>query len=154
MNLITPRQNPADPNQGKPGQDRLWPGEFVFGYPGQDPKDADKKGKVKTEGPSWSKNGSFLVFRRLRQDVRGFREFLKSEGDRLKLGPDLFGAKCVGRWASGAPIERATNADNLKMSRDDCANNAFNFQEAHPETPKAWLRSMQRQFSKVARKRG
>src|SRR5215468_6202668 len=60
--LITPRQNPADPNQGKPGQDRLWPGEFVFGYPGQDPKDADKKGKLKMEGPAWSKNGSFLVF--------------------------------------------------------------------------------------------
>jgi len=134
--LITPRQNPADPNQGKPGQDRLWPGEFVFGYPGQDPKDADKKGKVKTEGPSWSKNGSFLVFRRLRQDVLGFREFLKGEGDRLKLGPELFGAKCVGRWASGAPIERATNADNLEMSRDDCANNAFNFQEATvPKSP-------------------
>ncbi|HSK76490.1 MAG TPA: hypothetical protein VLQ45_08515, partial [Thermoanaerobaculia bacterium] len=36
--LLTPRQNPADPDQGKPGQDLLWPGEFVFGYPGQNPK--------------------------------------------------------------------------------------------------------------------
>jgi len=135
--LITPRQNPADPNQGKPGQDRLWPGEFVFGYPAQDPKDPDRKAELKSEGPSWSKNGSFLVFRRLRQDVGGFHEFLKSEGDRLKLGPELFGAKCVGRWASGAPIERATTADNLKMSRDDCANNAFDFQEATvPKPPK------------------
>jgi len=135
--LITPRQNPADPNQGKPGQDRLWPGEFVFGYPGQDPEDAHKKGDPKSEGPSWSKNGSFLVFRRLRQDVGGFHEFLKREGDRLKLGPELFGAKCVGRWASGTPIERASKADNLKMSRDDCANNAFDFQEATvPTKPK------------------
>ena len=135
--LITPRQNPADPNQGKPGQDRLWPGEFVFGYPGQDPKNPDKKGEVKTEGPSWSKNGSFLVFRRLRQDVGDFHEFLKREGDRLKLGAELFGAKCVGRWASGAPIERAAKADNVKMSRDDCANNAFDFQEATvPKPPK------------------
>ena len=133
QDLITPRQNPAEPNQGKPGQDRLWPGEFVFGYPGQDPKDTDKEGKVKTEGPSWSDNGSFLVFRRLRQDVRAFREFLQREGDRLELGPDLFGAKCVGRWASGTPIERAKHADNLKMSRDDCANNSFNFQEAIPK---------------------
>ena len=133
--LITPRQNPADPNQGKPGQDRLWPGEFVFGYPGQDPKDADKKGEVKLEGPAWSKNGSFLVFRRLRQDVGGFHDFLKNEGERLKLGAELFGAKCVGRWASGAPIERATTADNLTMSRDDCANNAFDFQDG--TVPKA-----------------
>jgi Dyp-type peroxidase family len=42
----------------------------------------------------------------------------------------------VGRWASGAPIERAPEDDNLKMSRDDCANNAFNFQAATvPKVP-------------------
>ena len=128
--LITPKQNPADLTQGKPGQDRLWPGEFVFGYPGQDPKNADKKGREKIEGPPWTKNGSFLVFRRLRQDVSAFHNFLKTEGTRLNLGPELFGAKCVGRWASGAPIERAPKQDNLQMSRDDCANNAFNFQES------------------------
>ena len=89
------------------------------------------------EGPAWNKNGSFLVFRRLRQDVGGFHDFLKNEGERLKLGAELFGAKCVGRWASGAPIERAPTADNLKMSRDDCANNAFDFQDATvPKAPK------------------
>ena len=109
----------------------------MFGYPGQDPKDADKKGELKMEGPAWNKNGSFLVFRRLRQDVGGFHDFLKNEGERLKLGAELFGAKCVGRWASGAPIERAPTADNLKMSRDDCANNAFDFQDATvPKAPK------------------
>ncbi len=128
--LITPRQTPADPGQGKPGQDRLWPGEFVFGYPGQDPKDADKKGRRVTEGPSWSENGSFLVFRRLRQDVGAFHDFLKSQGGEFNLDPDLFGAKCVGRWPSGAPIERAPEADNPVMSRDDCSNNAFDFQNA------------------------
>lgn len=35
--VLTPRQNPGDRGQGKPGQDLLWPGEFVFGYPGQEP---------------------------------------------------------------------------------------------------------------------
>ncbi len=34
--VLTFRQNPHDREQGKPGQDLLWPGEFVFGYPGQD----------------------------------------------------------------------------------------------------------------------
>jgi len=132
--LITPKQNPTDPTQGKPGQDRLWPGEFVFGYPGQDSKNAEKKGVHVREGPSWSHNGSFLVFRRLRQDVGAFHAFLKQQGDGLSLGPELFGAKCVGRWASGAPIERAPDTDNPAMSRDDCANNAFGFQQ--PTNPK------------------
>ena len=133
--LIVPKQNPADDGQGKPGQDRLWPGEFVFGYPAQDPKNADKSGAVRHGGPKWMKDGSFLVFRRLRQNVGAFHEFLDREGTRLNLGAGLFGAKCVGRWASGTPIERAPNTDNLLMSRDDCANNAFDFEEA--TVPKA-----------------
>ncbi|HXO26876.1 MAG TPA: hypothetical protein VOA80_06005, partial [Thermoanaerobaculia bacterium] len=29
--VLTLRQNPRDPNQGKPGQDLIWPGQFVFG---------------------------------------------------------------------------------------------------------------------------
>ena len=28
---------PLRPNQGLPGQDLIWPGEFIYGYPGQDP---------------------------------------------------------------------------------------------------------------------
>ena len=31
--VLTLRQNPDNPDQGKPGQDLVWPGEFVFGYP-------------------------------------------------------------------------------------------------------------------------
>ena len=33
--VLTPRQNRADPGEGKPGQELIWPGEFVFGYPAQ-----------------------------------------------------------------------------------------------------------------------
>src|SRR5439155_7299580 len=71
--FLTPSQNPLDAGQGKPGQDLLWPGEFVFGYSGQDgTKDVDVPGvdplKSKTRGaPDFARNGSFLVFRRLRQ---------------------------------------------------------------------------------------
>ena len=39
FDLLTLRQNVEEPlDQGKPGQDVLWPGEFVFGYPGQGPQ--------------------------------------------------------------------------------------------------------------------
>jgi len=33
--FLQPSQNPNDPDQGLPGADLLWPGEFVFGYPTQ-----------------------------------------------------------------------------------------------------------------------
>src|SRR5205814_256461 len=78
---LTPSQNPLDPNQGKPGQDLLWPGEFVFGYPGQDAKkDVPEPGvdplkNPRRKAPAFAKNGSLLVFRRLRQDVGGFHRF-------------------------------------------------------------------------------
>lgn len=135
--ILTPRQNPDNPNQGKPGQDLLWPGEFVFGYPGQDPnKEIELPGEVTNAGPEWSKDGSFLVMRRLRQDVPGFKQFLHDTAQNLGIDSDLFGAKCVGRWASGAPIIRAPEKDDQDLGDNDCANNNFEFrgEEASAET--------------------
>ena len=151
--VFTPRQNPNDPDQGKPGQDLLWPGEFIFGYPGQDPKAADITVKgpdsLHPDGtpvaPDWAKDGSYLVFRRLRQDVPGFHGFLAQEGAHLGLDPALFGAKVVGRWMSGAPILRAPEHDDPAIAGDDCVNNFFEFHQeedddaeaAHPPVEKA-----------------
>lgn len=48
---------------------------------------------------------------------------------------ERFGAKCVGRWASGAPILRAPDADNPALAANDCANNNFEFQSATDPLP-------------------
>jgi Dyp-type peroxidase family len=127
--FLTPSQNPNDPDgQGKPGQDLLWPGEFVFGYPGQDPKkDIGEPGDTSVAGPSWAEDGSFLVFRRLRQDVFGFHQFLNQSGAGASVDPDLIGSRLVGRWQSGAPVLRAPNGDNQALGDNDCANNNFEF---------------------------
>jgi Dyp-type peroxidase family len=137
--VLTLRQNPADADQGKPGQDLLWPGEFVFGYPGQNPGDANAPGKnslVDKDGnpvaPEWAQDGAYLVFRRLRQDVPGFRRFLRDEGERLGMTPALLGAKIVGRYPSGAPIMITGDLDHEtpeshRLGDDDCRNNAFEF---------------------------
>jgi Dyp-type peroxidase family len=107
---------PSDPlhnsEQGDPGQDLLHPGEFVFSYPTQK-KEAPEgheppnpcQGPVFGDGKSWLKNGSLLVFRRLAQDVQGFREAVKSNAAKLGITPDLMGAKLIGRYPSGAPLE-------------------------------------------------
>src|SRR5262249_24395355 len=44
-----------------------------------------------------------------------------------------FGAKCIGRWASGAPILRAPEQDNAKWAQDDSKNNDFTFTEEDPD---------------------
>ena len=140
--VLTPRQNPDDVNQGKPGQDLLWPGEFIFGYRGQD---ANKKveepgpdsltdGAGNRVAPEWARNGSYLVFRRLRQDVFKFHSFLHEQAAPLKLTPAGLGARLVGRWTSGAPTMRAPHRDDPLLADDDCANNHFEFEDATQPT--------------------
>ncbi len=141
--VLTPRQNPDEPkDQGKPGQDLLWPGEFVFGYSGQDAqKEVREEGHNslfdshgKAVAPGWAKDGAYLVFRRLRQDVFKFHSFLHEHAEQLDRTPAALGAKLVGRWASGAPIVREPDDDNPVLADDDCANNHFEFEDATPAT--------------------
>jgi Dyp-type peroxidase family len=116
---VTHRQNPDDDNQGLPGQDLLWPGEFVLGYPtqirtpdpGSDAKGSNENpGPISSSGPAWTADGSYLAFRRLRQDVAGFRRFLADAADAQGVTVEQFGAKLVGRYPSGAPLERTEDA--------------------------------------------
>jgi Dyp-type peroxidase family len=135
--VLTPRQNPDDPDQGKPGQDLLWPGEFVFGYPGQHADrdvaqpgfDSLTDGAGNAAAPRWASDGSYLVFRRLRQDVHEFHSFLHDQAAPLRVTPAALGARLVGRWASGAPTMREPDTDDPNLGDDECANNHFEFQE-------------------------
>jgi Dyp-type peroxidase family len=93
---------------GDPPRDVVAGGEFVLGYPRQgSPEGADDP---LSPQPEWTHNGSYLVFRRLRQDVKGFRDFLAREAARHDMSVDLFGAKLVGRYRSGAPLVGAGDA--------------------------------------------
>jgi Dyp-type peroxidase family len=125
---LTPPSNPQDqPDQGLPGQDLLWPGEFVFGYPGQDPKDVVKPGPTLPLAAPWMRNGSFMVFRRLEQKVPEFRRFVAERAMRLGMDRQLLGARMVGRWKSGAPLELAPLHDNPALGDDKNRNNDFEY---------------------------
>ena len=115
------------PNEGLPGQDLVWPGEFVFGYPGQHPKDPVKPGKPPEMAAPWMKNGSFMVFRRLEQKVPEFRKFVAEQAARLGMDRELLAARMVGRWKSGAPMELAPLRDNSALGADDSRNNDFSY---------------------------
>lgn len=119
--VFTPRENADDPNDGKPGQRLVWPGEFVFGYVEQDgnakqgaiigdvlPSTDEVSGK---DGPDWLRNGSYLVYRRLRQRVREFRAFLRVEAKNQKIKEDYLAALLVGRFPNGAPISRTQTGE-------------------------------------------
>ena len=69
-------------------------------------------------------NGTFVVYRKLAQDVAGFWRFLQDESIRLKgaVNPPFMvwlAAKMVGRWPSGAPLILAPDRDRPELRSDD-----------------------------------
>lgn len=125
---------------GLPGQYLVWPGMFVFGYPtqGADPLLA---APASIPGPAWAKNGSYAVFRRLRQDVATFRSFAEEQAASLRaqgltgMTSERLKAQIVGRWPSGAPVSRMPDADDPRLGADPLANNLFEFAADTPRLP-------------------
>src|SRR6516162_1652532 len=125
--LTRPSQPIYRPDQGLPGQDLVWPGEFVFGYSGQDPAHPTNEGQPPPMAGPWMRNGSYMVFRRLEQKVPEFRKFVAEQAARLGMDRELLAARMVGRWKSGAPLELAPQRDDSRLGGDDGRNNDFEF---------------------------
>lgn len=116
----------ANPEQveGKPGTDLIAAGEFVLGFPGQ--------GGRARRVPGWMFDGSFLVIRRLAQDVPGWWSQVERayedlpEPVRSRTSADALAAKLVGRWRSGTPVDKAPDKD-IRGGRRRSSDNDFEF---------------------------
>jgi Dyp-type peroxidase family len=127
--FITPRYiDPADPRArffAKPGQVLLWPGEFLLGEPRQQTEHLFASAPAASNFPRWAALGSYLVCRRLRQDVQEFWAFAISVAAAIGIPAQQFASMLVGRWPSGAPVMRTPGADNVPLAGDEWANNHF-----------------------------
>jgi Dyp-type peroxidase family len=117
----------------RPGEDPIPPGEVVLGYP-------NAYGRLPLT-PLWGdfdlgRNGSYLVFRKLAQDVAGLWRWLADHA-RTLAGRDaaladelteLFAAKLVGRWRSGAPLALAPDRDDPALATPE-RRNTFDYLE-------------------------
>ncbi|KIJ24615.1 hypothetical protein M422DRAFT_194507 [Sphaerobolus stellatus SS14] len=106
-----------------PGQSIVAPGRVLLG------RDGDERMLGR---PSWAKDGSFLVFRQLKQLVPEFNKFLRDNplllpGLTPEQGSELLGARMVGRWKSGAPVDLAPVFDDPTLAQDPMRNNNFDF---------------------------
>jgi Dyp-type peroxidase family len=110
-------------------------GEFLLGYPNEyglyterpllEPS-ADPEGMLRRDAagsgrPDLGRNGSYLVFRQLRQDVSAFWRFVDGATRRPDGNSDpearlRLAAKMVGRWPSGAPLTLAPDADDPALA--------------------------------------
>ena len=132
---LTAQSGPGE-DQGVRGQDLLWPGEFVFGYNGQNPNGPDFKAKGELKQPPipFMQDGAFLVFRRLAQLVPEFNASVKQAAFAINkpkdaADPTLLGAQLVGRWKSGAPLELAPTEDDPTFADGTERVNDFEFDQ-------------------------
>ena len=91
-------------------------GEFVLGY--------EDEGGVVPEAPEGiGFNGSYMVVRKLEQDVEGFWDFLRgeAEGDAV-TSMDWLAAKIVGRWRDGTPLVRSPEGPDGDGAARDALN--------------------------------
>jgi len=89
---------------GKGGFVPVPAGEFILGYPGMglEQRDLPIPGRLAV-------NGTFLVFRKLAQDVKSFRDYIDGQHEQLKQvfperNREFIAAKMVGRWRDGSPL--------------------------------------------------
>lgn len=73
-------------------------GEFVLGY-----RDEGGLHAPAPPGPL-GKGATFMVVRKLEQDVVGFRAYVSEQARRLQRDPSWIAAKLVGRWQNGSPL--------------------------------------------------
>jgi Dyp-type peroxidase family len=95
-------------------------GEFVLGY-------QDEAGQTAAIGDLWV-DGSFVPFRRLRQNVAAFRAMTATQipGANPPISSEQLAGKMVGRWPSGAPLELNPDTD----PGDSGVTNAFQYATA------------------------
>ncbi|HEV7856043.1 MAG TPA: peroxidase, partial [Herminiimonas sp.] len=96
--------------RGKQMKDGTWvpleTGEFILGH-----KDEANEYPVAPSPQLLSRNGTYMVYRKLHENVGTFNAYLEKEGAKYPGGKELLAAKFVGRWRdNGAPIVSAPDA--------------------------------------------
>lgn len=78
------------------------------------------------ESRDFGKNGTFLVYRKLEQDVASFWNFFKNEAIHITGGPAetvrtmvWLAAKCVGRWPNGVVVGDSDEQPSCNSLTDD-----------------------------------
>ncbi|KAH3040556.1 hypothetical protein KXV27_006418 [Aspergillus fumigatus] len=79
--------------------------------------------------PDWATDGSFLVFRKLKQLVPEFNKWLDGTAPKHHLTTDQLSARLMGRWKSGAPTFLTPCKDDPSLA--DCNN--FDFQPGNSQ---------------------
>jgi Dyp-type peroxidase family len=94
---------------GVPLKDGGWralaPGEFILGQPDEDTRVDPKRRLPNAPAEPLGRNGTYVVWRKLYQDVARWRRVMRDAAQLYHGGDEhTLSAKVVGRWTNGAPL--------------------------------------------------
>jgi Dyp-type peroxidase family len=116
----------TQPGQGKLMADGNWAplatGELLLGY-------ADEAGELPVAPIPHllANNGTFMVYRKLHQNVATFRRYLEEKGALYAGGREKLASKFIGRWRDGTPVELSSDVPNQGTVKDKQRNVNFTF---------------------------
>jgi len=114
------------PGQGKLTETGTWEalatGEFLLGY-------ADEAGELSMAPIPHllGRNGTFMVYRKLHQNVATFRAYLDEKQRQYGGGKEKLAAKFVGRWRDGTPLELSPDQPDRTIVADNERNTNFTY---------------------------
>ncbi|HTE26955.1 Dyp-type peroxidase [Flavitalea sp.] len=112
--------------------DVIMPGEFILGYENEYNKLPDSPRLLMKDSSEIDigKNGTYMVFRELQQDVHGFWNYMNELKQTnvyfSNMSLELMASKMVGRWRNGKPLTKTLDPDaaidpkaNFLYAQDD-----------------------------------
>jgi Dyp-type peroxidase family len=108
-------------------------GEFVLGYEDEDSR-VDPEHRLPTAPATpLGRNGTYMVWRKLHQDVALYRRALAEAAPLYEDGDEeLLAAKVVGRWRNGTPLVRSPNAPQAGFHAAVAGANDFRYAAEDP----------------------
>jgi Dyp-type peroxidase family len=120
----------TQPGQGKRMPDGTWAplatGELLLGY-------ADEAGELPVAPVPHilAENGTFMVYRKLHENVGTFRRFLDEWSARYGAGDNAakekLASKFIGRWRDGTPVELSPEQPDAAIAQDPNQSTNFSY---------------------------
>jgi Dyp-type peroxidase family len=116
----------TQPGQGKLMPDGSWAplatGELLLGY-------ADEAGELPVAPIPHllANNSTFMVYRKMHQNVATFRKYLNEKGQLYSGGKEKLAAKFIGRFRDGTPIEVSPEKSDPSIVKNKQLNVNFKF---------------------------
>ena len=116
----------TQPGQGKLQSDKTWAplatGELLLGY-------ADEAGELPVAPIPHllAANGTFMVYRKLHQNVAAFRAYLDKQAVLYSGGKEKLAAKFIGRWRDGTPLELSPEHPDHTIVQDPNRSTDFTY---------------------------